>query len=106
MDFRENLADIGYRYQFITLAGWHSMNNGMFELAKSYRESGMLAYSNLQEKEFANEDHGFRAAKHQAFVGAGYFDSIQNTIMQGHASTVSLTGSTEEEQFDTRKKVA
>ncbi len=104
--FREELAEMGYRYQFITLAGWHSMNNGMFELAKSYKETGMFAYSNLQEKEFANEEHGFRAAKHQAFVGAGYFDTIQNTVMQGHASTVSLAGSTEEEQFDSRKKVA
>jgi isocitrate lyase len=105
-NFREELAKMGYKYQFITLAGWHSMNNGMFEMAKAYREEGMYAYSNLQQKEFANEEFGFRAARHQAFVGAGYFDVIQNTVMQGSASTVSLKGSTEEEQFDSEKKVA
>ena len=104
--FREELAVMGYKYQFITLAGWHSMNNGMFELAKAYKENGMYAYSNLQEKEFENEKFGFRAAKHQTFVGAGYFDVIQNTVMQGSASTVSLKGSTEEEQFKSDKKVA
>jgi len=104
--FREELAAMGYKYQFITLAGWHSMNNGMFELAKAYKENGMYAYSNLQEREFANEEFGFRAAKHQTFVGAGYFDVIQNTVMQGSASTVSLKGSTEEEQFESEKKVA
>ena len=105
-NFREELAKMGYKYQFITLAGWHSMNNGMFEMAKAYKEDGMYAYSNLQQKEFANEEFGFRAARHQAFVGAGYFDVIQNTVMQGSASTVSLKGSTEEEQFDSEKKVA
>ncbi|MBC8198385.1 MAG: isocitrate lyase [Candidatus Marinimicrobia bacterium] len=105
-NFREELAKMGYKYQFITLAGWHSMNNGMFEMAKAYKENGMYAYSNLQQKEFANEEFGFRAARHQAFVGAGYFDVIQNTVMQGSASTVSLKGSTEEEQFDSEKKVA
>ena len=104
--FREELAKMGYKYQFITLAGWHSMNNGMFEMAKAYKEEGMYAYSNIQEKEFANEEFGFRGAKHQAFVGAGYFDVIQNTVMQGNASTVSLEGSTEEEQFKPEKKVA
>ena len=82
------------------------MNNGMFELAKAYKENGMYAYSNLQEREFANEEFGFRAAKHQTFVGAGYFDVIQNTVMQGSASTVSLKGSTEEDQFESDKKVA
>ncbi len=105
-NFREELAKMGYKYQFITLAGWHSMNNGMFEMAKAYKEDGMYAYSTLQQKEFANEEFGFRAARHQAFVGAGYFDVIQNTVMQGSASTVSLKGSTEEEQFDSEKKVA
>ena len=97
--FREELYKMGYKYQFITLAGWHSMNMGMFELSKAYKEEGMWAYSQLQQKEFDNEEHGFRAAKHQAFVGTGYFDAIQNTITQGQASTTAMKGSTEEEQF-------
>jgi isocitrate lyase len=97
--FREQLAEMGFRYQFITLAGWHSLNNGMFELAKGYKEEGMLAYSRLQEREFANEPDGFRAHKHQAFVGTGYFDAVQNTIMQGENSTAAMEGSTEAEQF-------
>ena len=98
-DFREALADLGYVFQFITLAGWHSLNLGMFNLARSYKETGMFAYSQMQNKEFAEEKNGFRAAKHQAFVGAGYFDAIQNTIMGGALSTGAMTGSTEEEQF-------
>ncbi len=97
--FREELYKMGYIYQFITLAGWHSMNMGMFELSKAYKEEGMWAYSQLQQKEFANEEHGFRAAKHQVFVGTGYFDAIQNTITQGHTSTTAMKGSTEEDQF-------
>ncbi len=97
--FREELYKMGYKYQFITLAGWHSMNMGMFELSKAYKEEGMWAYSQLQQKEFDNEQHGFRAAKHQAFVGTGYFDAIQNTITQGQASTTAMKGSTEEDQF-------
>ncbi len=98
-NFREELFAMGYKYQFITLAGWHSLNMGMFELSKAYKEDGMFAYSQLQEKEFANEVHGFRAAKHQAFVGTGYFDAVQNTVTQGQASTTAMKGSTEEEQF-------
>ncbi len=98
-NFREELSEMGYKYQFITLAGWHSLNNGMFELAKSYKENGMYAYSQLQQKEFENEKHGFRAVKHQSFVGTGYFDAVQNTITQGLASITALNGSTEEEQF-------
>ena len=97
--FREELYKMGYKYQFITLAGWHSLNMGMFELSKAYKKDGMWAYSQLQQKEFANEVHGFRAAKHQAFVGTGYFDAIQNTITQGRASTTAMQGSTEEDQF-------
>ena len=97
--FREELYKMGYKYQFITLAGWHSLNMGMFELSKAYKEDGMWAYSQLQQKEFANEKYGFRSAKHQAFVGTGYFDAIQNTITQGNASTIAMQGSTEEEQF-------
>jgi len=98
-EFRERLAALGYRYQFITLAGWHALNLSMFELARAYKQSGMLAYSELQEREFANEKHGFRAAKHQAFVGTGYFDAVQ-TVISGDTSTTALKGSTEAEQFN------
>tara|TARA_Y100001970_G_C14210575_1_gene846634 strand:- start:548 stop:1837 length:1290 start_codon:yes stop_codon:yes gene_type:complete len=98
-NFREELYKMGYKFQFITLAGWHSLNLGMFELSKAYKEEGMWAYSKLQQKEFSNEENGFRAAKHQAFVGTGYFDAVQNTITQGQASTTAMKGSTEEEQF-------
>jgi isocitrate lyase len=97
--FREELYKMGYKYQFITLAGWHSLNMGMFELSKAYKEEGMWAYSKFQQKEFSNEEYGFRATKHQAFVGTGYFDAVQNTITQGHASTTAMKGSTEEDQF-------
>ncbi|KTC89245.1 MULTISPECIES: isocitrate lyase [Legionella] len=97
--FREQLFEMGYKYQFITLAGWHSLNLGMFEIAKSYREEGMLAYSRMQQKEMSQEAQGFRATKHQAFVGTGYFDAVQNTIMQGESSTTALRGSTERDQF-------
>jgi isocitrate lyase len=98
-EFREKLAAMGYRYQFITLAGWHALNLSMFELAKAYRETGMFAYSQLQQREFANEPQGFRAAKHQAFVGTGYFDAVQTVIQGGETSTTAMTGSTEAEQF-------
>ncbi|MFN3952589.1 MAG: isocitrate lyase [Thermaurantimonas sp.] len=99
LNFREELASMGYKFQFITLAGWHALNNSMFELAYAYREEGMLAYSRLQQREFANESLGYRAVKHQAFVGTGYFDAIQNVITAGSASTLALAGSTESEQF-------
>ena len=97
--FREELAKMGFKFQFITLAGWHALNNSMFEIASSYKKEGMYAYSQLQEREFANAHRGYRGAKHQTFVGVGYFDAIQNTIAQGKASTTALVGSTEEEQF-------
>ncbi|MDX2411232.1 MAG: isocitrate lyase [Woeseiaceae bacterium] len=97
--FREELGAMGYKYQFITLAGWHALNSSMFNLSRAYKAEGMFAYSKLQEKEFADEQYGFRAAKHQSFVGAGYFDAVQNTIMDGLSSTTALAGSTEEEQF-------
>jgi isocitrate lyase len=97
--FREALAELGYRYQFITLAGWHALNLSMFELSRAYKRDGMFAYSELQQREFANEAHGFRAAKHQAFVGTGYFDAVQTVIAGGTTSTAALAGSTEEEQF-------
>jgi isocitrate lyase len=99
LEFRENLAAMGYKFQFITLAGFHSLNTSMFELASAYRETGMAGYSQLQEKEFALVSKGFKAVKHQAFVGTGYFDAVQNTVMNGKASTAALKGSTEEAQF-------
>jgi isocitrate lyase len=97
--FREDLCAMGYKFQFITLAGWHALNSSMFRLSRAYRTDGMYAYSRLQEQEFEDEQHGFRAARHQAFVGAGYFDAVQNTIMAGRSSTTAMHGSTEEEQF-------
>ena len=97
--FREKLGEMGYKFQFITLAGWHALNSSMFNLSRAYKENGMYAYSQLQEQEFEDEKHGFRAAKHQSFVGAGYFDAVQNTIMAGQSSTTAMDGSTEEEQF-------
>ena len=98
-NFREELGKLGYKFQFITLAGWHVLNSSMFNLSRAYKADGMYAYSQLQQKEFADEEHGFRATKHQSFVGAGYFDAVQNTIMAGQSSTTALDGSTEEEQF-------
>ena len=98
-NFREELGRMGYKFQFITLAGWHALNSSMFNLSRAYKADGMYAYSQLQEREFADEEHGFRAAKHQSFVGAGYFDAVQNTIMAGQSSTTALDGSTEEDQF-------
>jgi len=97
--WREELAAMGYRFQFITLAGWHALNLSMFELATAYRERGMLGYSQLQQREFAQEPAGYRAAKHQAFVGTGYFDAVQTVITAGQSSTTALAGSTEQEQF-------
>ena len=98
-DFREKLAEMGYRYQFITLAGWHSLNLGMFELSRAYCSEGMYAYSKMQQREFDQEVNGFRAAKHQAFVGTGYFDAVQMTISSGETSTTAMEGSTESDQF-------
>jgi isocitrate lyase len=97
--FREELGAMGYKFQFITLAGWHALNSSMFRLSSAYKSDGMYAYSQLQQREFADEARGFRAAKHQSFVGAGYFDAVQNTIMSGLSSTTAMDGSTEEEQF-------
>jgi isocitrate lyase len=92
---------MGYAFQFVTLAGFHSLNTSMFELALGYRDSGMAAYAQFQQKEFDLEaHHGFRAIKHQSFVGAGYFDEVQMVISGGETATVALKGSTEEEQFE------
>ncbi|WKN43052.1 isocitrate lyase [Tunicatimonas pelagia] len=97
--FREELAEMGYKFQFITLAGFHALNTSMFELSKAYRERGMAGYSALQEREFALQGDGFRAVKHQAFVGTGYFDAIQNLVQGGKSSTTAMEGSTETAQF-------
>ena len=97
--WREELAAMGYRFQFITLAGWHALNLSMFELACAYREDGMLGYSQLQQREFGQERAGYRATKHQAFVGTGYFDAVQTAISAGEHSTGAMAGSTEAEQF-------
>ena len=89
---------MGYKFQFITLAGFHNLNNGMFELAHGYAREGMTAFVKMQEQEFANQALGFEAVKHQREVGTGYFDSVTTTI-EKDASTQALKGSTEEEQF-------
>jgi isocitrate lyase len=98
--FQRELGAMGYKFQFITLAGFHALNHTMFELAREYRALGMTAYSELQEAEFASErEHQYSAVKHQRFVGTGYFDAVQNVISSGTASTTALAGSTEAEQF-------
>ncbi|MBI5490327.1 MAG: isocitrate lyase [Deltaproteobacteria bacterium] len=97
--FQEKLAGMGYRFQFVTLAGFHALNASMFELARGYGERGMAAYAELQRRELELERSGYEAARHQAFVGAGYFDEIQLALTGGEASTTALKGSTEEAQF-------
>jgi isocitrate lyase len=104
--FQRELGAMGYKYQFITLAGFHALNLSMFELAKGYRECGMTAYAALQAQEFAREaDSGYRATKHQRFVGTGYFDEIAQAIAGGSSSTTALCGSTEEAQFEAQPTV-
>ncbi len=97
--FQKELGALGYRYQFITLAGFHALNDSMFELARGYADRGMSAYVELQNREFANEIHGYTATKHQREVGAGYFDLVSQAVTGGNSSTLALVGSTEEEQF-------
>ena len=99
LEYREKLAEMGYKFQFITLAGFHALNTAMFELATAYKERGMAGYSELQQREFDLQKKGFKAVKHQTFVGTGYFDAVQNAVMQGKSSTTALKGSTEEAQF-------
>lgn len=99
--FQKELGAMGYKYQFITLAGFHANSFSMFDLARGYKEKGMLAYSNLQEAEFSAEQYGYSAVKHQREVGTGYFDHISNAVTGGKSSTTALTGSTEEAQFHT-----
>lgn len=99
--FQRELGAMGYKFQFVTLAGFHSLNLSMFELAREYGEAGMSAYAKLQETEFERQrQYGYSAVRHQHFVGAGYFDEVANTIAGGASSTTALKGSTEEEQFE------
>jgi isocitrate lyase len=98
--FQRELGAMGYKFQFVTLAGFHSLNHGMFELARGYKERGMAAYSDLQQAEFASEAAGYSATRHQREVGTGYFDLVAQTIAGGEASTVALAESTEAEQFE------
>jgi len=97
--FQKEIASYGYKFQFVTLAGFHSLNYGMFELARGYKERGMAAYSELQQAEFAAENLGYSATRHQREVGTGYFDEVAQVITGGTSSTTALKGSTEEEQF-------
>ncbi len=98
--FQKRLAEMGYKFQFITLAGFHSLNASMFELAVNYAKEGMAAYSRVQNREFELEkQHGYKAIKHQSFVGAGYFDAISELLSDGSSSNSTLKGSTEESQF-------
>jgi len=97
--FQRELGAMGYKFQFVTLAGFHSLNHGMFELARGYRERGMSAYAELQSAEFTSEAAGYTATKHQREVGTGYFDEVTKAISGGTSSTTALAGSTEEAQF-------
>jgi isocitrate lyase len=98
--FQRELAAMGYKFQFITLAGWHLINYYTFELAHAYREQGMPAYVQIQNGEFAREKDGYTATKHQREAGAGYFDRLLLAVTGGQASTAALTGSTEKQQFE------
>ncbi len=97
--FQRELGAMGYKFQFVTLAGFHALNFGMFELARKYKDRGMAAYSELQQAEFDAESHGYTATRHQREVGTGYFDQVAEVISGGKASTLALEGSTEEHQF-------
>ncbi len=104
--FQQELGSMGYRFQFVTLAGFHALNESMFELARGYAAGGMSAYVELQEREFALEEHGYTATRHQREVGAGYFDRVLDALSGGQSSTLALKGSTEEAQFTATKEVA
>jgi isocitrate lyase len=100
--FQQELGALGYKFQFVTLAGFHALNYSMYELARAYREEGMSAYSRLQQAEFAAERHGYTATKHQHEVGTGYFDEVMKVISNGQSSTTALAGSTEAAQFSAK----
>ncbi|MCZ6766632.1 MAG: isocitrate lyase [bacterium] len=97
--FQQALGKMGYRYQFVTLSGFHSLNHSMYELATAYHDEGMAAYSKLQEREFESETDGYEAIRHQEFAGTGYFDAVNEAASNGETSTLGMNGSTEEEQF-------
>src|SRR5690349_20925822 len=97
--FQRELGAMGYKFQFVTLAGFHALNHSMFELASGYRDRGMAAYVELQQAEFAAEAHGYTATKHQREVGTGYFDAVSQAVSKGQSSTTALEGSTESAQF-------
>ncbi len=97
--FQRELGAMGYKFQFVTLAGFHALNHGMFDLASDYRDRGMAAYSELQQREFASEADGYSATRHQREVGTGYFDAVSKAISKGESSTTALAGSTEAAQF-------
>jgi isocitrate lyase len=101
--FQRELGAMGYKFQFVTLAGFHSLNHSMFELARGYRDRGMAAYCELQEAEFASESAGYSATRHQREVGTGYFDLVNLTITGGHASTTAMSESTEHAQFESAR---
>jgi isocitrate lyase len=98
-NFQQELGKMGYKFQFVTLAGFHALNMSMFHLARGYAQAGMTAYSKLQQEEFAAQELGYRAITHQRFVGTGYFDEIAQVVSGGSSSTTALAGSTEAEQF-------
>lgn len=100
--FQQEIGAMGYKFQFVTLAGFHSLNFGMFELARGYKNRGMAAYSELQQAEFSAEQHGYTATRHQREVGTGYFDEVSLVISGGQSSTTALAGSTEAEQFEVK----
>jgi isocitrate lyase len=104
--FQKKLGAAGYRFQFVTLAGFHAIAASMFELAEAYAREGMTAYVELQEREFGLEEKGYTATRHQREVGAGYFDLVAQAISGGESSTLALQGSTEEAQFEAREAVA
>jgi len=104
--FQRELGAMGYKFQFITLAGFHSLNYSMFDLAYGYARKGMTAFVEMQEAEFAAIDKGFTAVRHQREVGTGYFDAVTQTIQGGQSSTTALGHSTEDEQFFDNKKKA
>ena len=97
--FQVKIAEMGYKFQFITLAGFHTQNIAIFELAEKYKSQGMTAYSKIQQQEFAREKDGYTSVKHQREVGTSYFDAVSNTISSGKSSTTAMKDSTESEQF-------
>jgi len=103
-NFQQELGKMGYKFQFVTLAGFHALNMSMFHLARGYSQSGMTAYSKLQQEEFAAQELGYRAITHQRFVGTGYFDEIAQIVSGGHSSTTALAGSTEAAQFHAQQE--